>query len=137
MRFSAEALFTEEEHAEEGRFKKERENAFHGDRLCDDAAGELRESRPVGAELELHWNAGDDAGEEVDAEDSGPEAGGVVIGGVAGAQTKSLQNYNERGKAHGQLRKDVMKRDCKGEVNPVQKKSVIHKAGNSILRPID
>ena len=36
-------------------------------------AGERRESRPVGAELELHRDARDDADDEVDGEDPDPE----------------------------------------------------------------
>jgi hypothetical protein len=73
-----EALFAEEEEAEEGRFEEEGEDAFHGEGLADDAAGAARELRPVGAELELHGNAGDDAEQEVDGEDLGPEARGLA-----------------------------------------------------------
>ena len=74
-----EALLAEEEEAEESRLEEEGEDAFHGQRLADDAAGAARELRPVGAELEFHGNAGDDAEEEVDGEDFRPEARGLVV----------------------------------------------------------
>ena len=43
------------------RLEEEREHALHRERVPDDAAGVPREARPVGAELELHRDAGDDA----------------------------------------------------------------------------
>ena len=42
-------------------------------------AGVAGEARPVGAELELHGDAGDDAEGEVDGEDAGPEARAIVV----------------------------------------------------------
>ena len=73
-----EPLLAEHEQAEKRRFEEEREQPFHRERLADDAAGVAREGRPVGAELELHRHAGDDADGEVDAEDADPEARGLV-----------------------------------------------------------
>ena len=73
------ALFAEEEEAEESRLQEEGEDAFHSQRLADDAAGAARELRPVGAELKFHGNAGDDAEQEVDGEDLRPEARGLVL----------------------------------------------------------
>ena len=78
-RRAADALLAEEEDAEEGGFGEEGEDAFHEQRLADHRPGELRESRPVGAELELHRDAGDDPGGEGDREDPRPEAGGVAV----------------------------------------------------------
>ena len=74
----AQPMLAEDEQAEEARLEEEREQSFHRERLADDAAGVSRERRPVGAELELHRHAGDDADGEVDAEDPDPESRGVV-----------------------------------------------------------
>src|SRR5581483_1392661 len=108
MSFGAEAFFSEQEESEERRFQEEREDTFHSHRLSDDAAGELRESRPVGAELEFHGNSGDYSCQEVDAENPGPEPGSVIVGRVAGAKRQGLENDYERCEAHGQLRKNVV-----------------------------
>ena len=75
----AEPLLAEEEQAEERRLGEEGEHALHRQRLADDAAGVAGEARPVGAELELHRDAGDDADGEVEPEDARPEAGDVVV----------------------------------------------------------
>ena len=74
-----EPLFAEEEHAQEGRFEEEGEHPFHRQRLAITPPEYLGELRPVGAELELHGDAGDDAEDEVDGEDLGPEARGAVV----------------------------------------------------------
>ena len=73
------AALAEQEHAEEGRLGEEGEDAFHEERLPDDAAGVVREARPVGPELELHRDAGDDAGCKGDREDLRPEPGGGAV----------------------------------------------------------
>ena len=81
-----EPLLAEEEEAEERRLGEEGEHALERQRQADDAAGVAGEARPVGAELELHRHAGDDADGEVDAEDARQEARDVVPARVAGAQ---------------------------------------------------
>ncbi len=85
MQALGEALSAIEEQAEKRGLEEEGEDAFHGERLADDAAGDAGELRPVGAELELHGDAGDDAEDEVDAEDASPEAGGLIPLRVVGA----------------------------------------------------
>ena len=80
------ALLAIEKKAEECRLEEEAEDAFHCQRLADHAAGDVGKSCPVGAELELHGNAGDHAEDEVDGEDPSPEAGGLVPLFTAGSQ---------------------------------------------------
>jgi hypothetical protein len=82
--------------------------------------------RPVRAELEFHGDAGDDARQEVDAEDAGPEAGGIVVGGVPGSQRERLEGHDEQGQAHGQLRKQVVVGDGEGKMNSVNEERVVH-----------
>src|SRR5262249_37654979 len=57
-----------------------------------DVAGE---DGPVGAELELHDDAGGDAHREVDGEDARPEPGHLVINDLAGAQVRPLHDDHE------------------------------------------
>ena len=115
-----ETLFTEEEEAEEGRFEEEGEDAFHGEGLADDAASSARELRPVGAELELHRDAGDDAEQEVDREDLRPEARCLVPAVIAGAQSDELHDHHQQRQAHGELREEIVVGDSEGEVDSVQ-----------------
>jgi hypothetical protein len=104
------------EDAQEGGLEEERVHAFHGEGLADDAAGGFGEAGPVGAELELHGDAGDDAHGEVDAEDLDPEAGGVFVEGVPGAKGQGLDHENQECQAHRELREEVVVSDGKSEV---------------------
>ena len=74
------------------------------------------ECGPVGAELELHGDAGDDSEGEVDAENARPESRGAVEMFVAGADEFRFQIEDEQREAHGQLRKNVVERDGEGEM---------------------
>jgi hypothetical protein len=62
-------------------------------------------SRPVGAELKLHGNAGDHADDEIDAEDARPEASGLVVNlgfifiVISAAQSEDLEHHDERSDA--------------------------------------
>jgi hypothetical protein len=69
-------------------------------------------------ELELHGNASDHADSEVDGENPSPEARCVVVQLIFLNRATALENYDQQGQAHRQLRKQVMKRDRKGEVQP-------------------
>ena len=121
VRLGAEALLSEQKQAEETGFQEERKHAFHGEGLADDAAGGFGEARPVGAELEFHGDAGDHAHGEIDGEDSGPEARGLMIMFVAGAQRHGLEHHDQQRQPHGQLRKQVVKCDGEGEVQTVKR----------------
>jgi hypothetical protein len=48
-----------------------------------------------------------------------PELGGAVPHLAAVAQRDRLQHHDEQAQPHGELRKEVMKRDGKGKVQPV------------------
>ena len=123
----AEALLAEEKQAEEGGFEEEGEDPFHRQRLADDAAGIARELRPVGAELKLHRDAGDDAEQKVDGEDLRPETRRRVVTLVAFPQGQRLEDDDERRKPHRQLREQVMKRDRESEVQAVNRKRRVHR----------
>ena len=119
MANAAELFFAVEKETEEGGLEEEGEDAFHGQRLANDSAGGLGEFGPVGAELKFHGDAGDHAEGKVDAEDFGPEAGGAVVMLVAGAQSDGFEDHDEEGKAHGQLREEIVKGNGKCEVKPM------------------
>ena len=113
------SFFAVEKEAEKGRLEKEAEDAFHGERLADDAARNPREARPVGAEFELHGNAGDHAEDEVDGEDASPEARRAIPCFAAGAQGHGFEHDDEKAQAHGELGKQIMEGDGESEVQPV------------------
>jgi len=77
-------------------------------------------SDQFGAELELHGDSGDDAEQEIDGEDPGPEAGCDVVLGVIRLQGQRLQHDDEQGQAHGELGEEVVICDGEGEVYPVE-----------------
>ena len=68
------AVPAEDEHGQEAGFEEEGENAFRRQGRAENVADVAGVVRPVGAELELHDDAGGDAHGEVDGEDAGPEA---------------------------------------------------------------
>src|SRR5882762_427560 len=121
-----EALFSEEEQTEEGGLQEESEHAFHGEGLADYASGEAGEVGPVGAELEFQRNACDYTCDESDAEDSCPEARGLVVGFVSGTQPQGLQHHDEGRQAHGELRKQIVERGGKCKLQAVDEKRAIH-----------
>ena len=109
-------LLAVEKQPQESRFQEEAEDSLHGQRLADHAAREPRKARPVGAELELHGDAGDHAENEIDGEDAAPEACGAVPVVVAGAQRHGLKRHNQQAQPHGELRKKVVKGDGEGKM---------------------
>src|SRR5205823_9709017 len=108
---------TYREEAQEGRFEEEGEDAFHGERLPDDAAGTARESRPVGPELELEGDARDDPHSEVGREDASPEAGGPVVVRIGRPKRRRLEDDDDQGEPHRQLREKVVVGGREGEVD--------------------
>src|SRR5208283_1716514 len=116
---AAESFFTEEKQAQKTGFEKEGKNPLHGKGLADNAAGGFGKFGPVGAELKFHGDAGDDADGEVDGEDFGPKARGFGVVLVASAESDGFEDDNEQGKAHGQLREQIMESNREGEVQAV------------------
>src|SRR5579871_4424097 len=124
MRSRSQSLFAKEEYAQKARFQKEREDSFHRVRLPNDTAGRLRKSRPVGAELKLHGNAGHHTHGEVDGEDLCPKTGSAVVMLIACPQSHRLEDQDQEREPHRQLRKNIMKRHRESEVQAVNSKSV-------------
>src|SRR5881409_2970451 len=108
---------TYREEAQEGRLEEEGEDAFHGERLPDDATGRAREARPISPELELEWDARHDAHGEVGREDAPPEARGAVVVRIAAPERRRLEDHDEEREPHRQRREEVMVGGREGEVD--------------------
>ena len=111
MSSAAQSLLSKQKQPEKGRFKEERKYTFHYQSLSNDPAGHLRKASPVSAKLKFHWNACDNAHNEVDAEDLHPETCGIVIGLIAGPQCQSFEDDDQRRESHRQLWEQIVERD--------------------------
>jgi hypothetical protein len=137
-----ETLFAEKKEAEEGGLEEKREDAFHGEGHADDAAGAAGELTPVGAELELHGDAGNHTEEKIDGEDFAPEASGDIVlcllVRIIGAESDRFENDDQKREPHGELGEEIVVCDGEAEVNTVQRKSVQNslQAVRSEKRPI-
>src|SRR5262249_31322330 len=117
--FWPEPLLAENQQPEEARFEKEREYTLHGQGLPDDTPSGFGETRPIGAELEFHRDAGYHSEGEVDGEDPDPKASRVVVVLASRAERDRFQNQDQQRQAHGQLGEQVMKSNREGEVQAV------------------
>ena len=126
MADAAEQFLAVEQEAEESALEEEGVEALHGEGLADDGAGVAGEARPVGAELELHRDAGDDAKSEVDGEDAGPEAGAIVVVFVFLDQRHGLEDEDQEAEPQGELHEQVVESDREGELKAVQRECGIH-----------
>jgi hypothetical protein len=45
---------------------------------------------------------------------------------IAGSQFHRFKNHNQQGQAHGQLRKQIVERDCERELEPMNIQSGFH-----------
>src|SRR5205814_5097352 len=86
MSARSEPFLTPDQRADERALEKEREHAFHRQRLSDDSAGVFGKVRPVRSELKFHRNAGHDADREIQSENLGPKSNRLVVFIIAGAE---------------------------------------------------
>ena len=73
MKFLAYALPAEEHYGKKGSLQEKREQALDRKRRAEDVAHEPAVIRPVGAELELHYDARRDADGEIYTEKAQPK----------------------------------------------------------------
>ncbi len=119
-------LLSEDQQREKGRLQEEGEESLHRQRVANDVPGVAREARPVGPELELHRDSGDDAEGEIEAEDPDPEPGGVVPALSPATQAEGLHHDDEKGQAHGQDGEQVVVDDRECELEAVPEESLAH-----------
>jgi hypothetical protein len=77
--------------------------------------------------LKLHGDACDDPQQKIDGEDLRPETRRRVVTLVAFPQGQRLEDDDERGKPHSQLREQIMKRDRESEVQAINRKRRVHR----------
>jgi len=113
-------LAAEQQHAEKGRFQKERHQALIGQERRNDVAGDVGEAAPVGAELKRHDDAGDDAHAEGDGENPQPELREIQEHGAPGQRVGAFEEGNEGGQADGEGRQQDVPADDPGKLNAGQ-----------------
>jgi hypothetical protein len=114
------ALAAEDQQPEEARLEEEGEDALGRQRSAEDVADEARVGRPVGAELELHDDAGRDPDHKGHGEQAEPEVGGAAIDVPAGAPARGLQQGNEQRQPDGDGREQEVEHDGQRELQPRQ-----------------
>src|SRR5208282_809109 len=100
--------------------------ALHRKRLADHATRSSRKLRPVRPELKFHRNSRYHSQREADSKNAPPETGRAIVQIVAGSQRERLQDEDQQGKAHRELRKNVVKRNGEGKVQAVHRECVPH-----------
>jgi hypothetical protein len=124
----AEPPLAAHQHGEKAGLEEEREDALHRQRLADDSAGLRCEPRPVGAELELHRDAGHDSHRERQAEDPDPDARRVVPRRPAGSERHRLENDDEERQPHGELGEEVVEGERETELESMPEQGIGHRA---------
>src|SRR5918993_3653904 len=111
-----ESSLAEEEQPHEGGFQEEGERPLHSQSLGNYVPAEGGEYGPVGPELELHRDAGDDPHDEGYREDLAPEPCALVVELVPVAHVGALQNKDEHRQPHGERGEEVVVDDSEGEL---------------------
>src|SRR3954468_16663310 len=110
---------------QKSRLKEESEHAFHGEGMPDHSAGKTGKMRPVRTELKFHGDASHYTQDKVDSEDPCPEACGIVIDRIWAAQGEGFEDHDQRRDPHGQLGKQVVKGNSKGEVQAMNQQRTV------------
>jgi hypothetical protein len=126
VKYGPHAALAEQEHTKERRLREEREDAFHEQRLADDRARELREARPVRAELKLHRDPGDDPRGKRDGEDARPESRGVAVLFPAAEVLNCLEDRDQYAQPHREDGEEVVEHDRERELHPRRDQGVLH-----------
>src|SRR6266478_7331959 len=127
MSHSPEFFLTEQEQAQEARFKEKRKHAFHRQCLPNNSSRGLRKRRPVRPELKFHWNARNDTERKIDPENPRPKSCRAIVMFIGGAQRFGLQVNEQQRESHRQLWKDVVKRNRERELQPVYVHCLSHR----------
>lgn len=106
----------EQEEGEEARLQEEGEDPLRRQGGAEDVANVARVNCPVGAEVELHDDAGGHPDGEVETEDADPELRHPLERLVAGAHVAPQQVDDDQRQADGQRREDVVEHDGEGEL---------------------
>src|SRR5437588_2524012 len=116
MSARSQSFLAPDQRPNERALEKEREHSFHRQRLSDDATSVFGKVRPVRSELKLHRNAGHDADREIQSENLGPKANGLVVFIIAGAERAPFPVNDEPRQPHRELRKEIVIDDREPEL---------------------
>ena len=111
-------LPAEEHDGEEGRLQEEGEDPFDRQGRAEDVTHHPGVVGPVGAELELHDDAGGDPDGEVDAEEGHPELGQLLPALVAGLDVDRLEESDQKGEPQSQRHENPVIHGGQGELRP-------------------
>jgi len=114
----------EEENGQKARFEKKGKDPLRGESAAEDVPDVAGVDRPVGAELELHDDAGSDAEGEDEPEDARPEFRHLQVELVFGFEIARLHDDQQHAEADAQRRKDVVKGDREGELQSRQQEYI-------------
>src|SRR5690606_31682491 len=98
-------------------FEKKCREHFVGEQRAGDAAGEIREAAPVGAELIRHHQARDHAHTEIDGENLYPEMIEIAVHLGFGFEPESLEHGEVAGEADGDGGRNDVKGNGEGDLN--------------------
>jgi hypothetical protein len=113
-----------DQRADKCALQKERKHPFHRQRLPDHASRKTREVGPVRAELKFHRNARHHAHGKIQTENSRPKTQGLIVLFVTRAQGHPLPPHQKPREPHGELRKEIMVRDCESELESAPKSGI-------------
>src|SRR4029077_2095223 len=107
MSARSESFFAPDQRANERALQKEREHAFHRQRLSNYSAGISGKIRPVRAELKFHRDSGDDADGEIESENFCPKPNRAIVFLVTTSERAPFPVNQKPRQPHGELRKQV------------------------------
>ncbi len=116
MKLWTDAVPAEDQDGEEPALQKKREDALGGQRRAEDVAHKAGVHGPVGAELELHDDAGGHADGKIHGEDLGPEPRGFLVEDVAGAEEHPFEIDHHGPEPDGQRGEEVVEHDGQREL---------------------
>src|SRR5205085_10368181 len=131
----SQSLFAEDERTDKSAFQEESEHAFHGQCLSDHAARILGKPRPVGAELKLHRNSGNNTYGKIESENLCPESNGFIIPFISSSQRTPFPIDQKPCQAHGELREEIMIGDGKSELQSTPKGGIGKDRVHLLLAP--
>src|SRR5690606_20490738 len=105
-------------------FQEEGSEYLVAEQGAGDIARVIHEAGPVGAELEAHGDAGDDADGEAQRKDLHPELIGLVPVRVAGAGVAHAKVNQQPGEADGDGGEEYVETDIGGELRARQQHRV-------------
>ena len=135
VRLARKLLPAEDPDADQRGLQEKGRGGFDGQQRAEDVAHVGRVPRPVGAELELQRDAGDDPHGKVDQEKLAPELGHLEVGFVAGARVLSLHDRDQHRQPQRQRDEEKVENRGRGELQP-RKQQDVHLLG-SFLQTVD